>query len=115
MHDRTFFRLQDILDAIAQISMLLEGKDYEAVHNDRIVRAAFERFLEIISEASRHIPETLTDSAPEIPWRRVRDIGNHLRHAYNRVDAETLWNLHAQGDLARLKDAIQGFVDQLGP
>ncbi|MBK8458692.1 MAG: DUF86 domain-containing protein [Phyllobacteriaceae bacterium] len=41
-----------------------------------------------------------------IPWRRVSDIGNHLRHAYHRVDAEILWRIWADGDLALLRDAV---------
>jgi uncharacterized protein with HEPN domain len=53
----------------------------------------------------RHIPEALRREAPQIPWRRVGDIGNHLRHAYHRVDAEILWTLFDDGDLARLREA----------
>lgn len=59
MGDRTVYRLQDILDAIEQIDVLLNGKTFADLQNDRILRAAFERFLEIISEASRHIPKEM--------------------------------------------------------
>ncbi|WP_394892866.1 DUF86 domain-containing protein [Mesorhizobium sp. AaZ16] len=88
MEDRAVYRLRDIIDAIDQIYLLLEGKTFADVQKDRILRAAFERFLEILSEASRHLPAELKAKAPETPWRRIGDIGNHLRHAYNRVDAE---------------------------
>ena len=90
MGDRTNFRLKDIIDAIDQIHALLKNKTYQDLTADKVVKAAFERFLEILSEASRHIPENLKVTRPDIPWRRISDIGNHLRHAYDRVDSEIL-------------------------
>ena len=90
MGDRTNFRLKDIVDAIDQIHALLKSKSYQDLVTDKIVKAAFERFLEILSEASRHIPEGMKANRPDIPWRRISDIGNHLRHAYDRVDSEIL-------------------------
>ncbi len=93
MADRTNFRLNDIIDAIDQIDALLQGRSYRDLTADKVVKAAFERFLEILSEASRHIPESLKATRPDIPWRRVSDIGNHLRHAYDRVDSQILGSL----------------------
>jgi uncharacterized protein with HEPN domain len=29
---------------------------------------------------------------PEIPWRDIRGMGNWLRHRYDRVDVEIVWN-----------------------
>ncbi|HEY6633545.1 MAG TPA: HepT-like ribonuclease domain-containing protein [Rhizobiaceae bacterium] len=110
MNDRTIYRLQDIMDAIDQIDGLLEGKTFEDAQADRVLRAAFERFLEILSEASRHIPDELKQLEPDVPWRRIGDIGNHLRHAYQRVDAEILWNLYAGGSLARLRSVVAEFL-----
>jgi uncharacterized protein with HEPN domain len=88
MDGRTKHRLNDMIDAIDQIQLLLEGKTYGDVVKDRVLRAAFERFLEIPSEASRHIPAALKSREPETAWARIAATGNHLRHAYHRVDAE---------------------------
>jgi uncharacterized protein with HEPN domain len=110
MEDRSIYRLHDVVDAINQIDALLKGKDHKDFVSDRFLRAAFERFLEILSEASRHIPDELKVSRSDIQWRRIADIGNVLRHAYNRVDSDILWELHAGGDLAVLRDAVRGFL-----
>lgn len=96
---------------MAHIEDLLDGKTYDDFRSDRIVRAAFERFIEIISEASRHIPTELKDKAPDVPWARVRAIGNPLRHAYHEIDSETLWNLHADGELASLAEAVRRLIE----
>jgi uncharacterized protein with HEPN domain len=41
-----------------------------------------QRAIEIISEASRAIPDDLTNTQPDIPWRKIRGTGNVLRHDY---------------------------------
>jgi uncharacterized protein with HEPN domain len=106
MDERTSYRLRDILDAIEQLEQMLNSITFADFVQDRIKRAACERFLEIISEASRHIPEEYKAQQPHIAWRRIADTGNHLRHAYHRIDAEILWDIHRSGELAELKSAI---------
>lgn len=113
MNDRTKYRLRDIANAIDDIDTLLSGKTFSDVQADRFLRAAFERFLEIVSEASRHVPDELTKEADHIPWPRIKAIGNHIRHAYDRVDAEILWNTYAQGELAMLREAVTAFIATL--
>ncbi len=103
--------MNDMIDAIDQNGLLLREKTFDDLTTDRPLKAAFERFLEILSEASRHVTESLRANAPEIPWRGVSDIGNHLRHAYHRVDSEILWRLHADGDLTSLRTVIVRFLD----
>ena len=85
---------------------MLSGKSFEQVATDPVIQAAFERFLEIISEAARHVPEELTDrSSQEIPWRRIRGLGNRLRHEYERVDPQILWSVY-ENDLDPLESAV---------
>ena len=113
MKNRARFRLGNVIDAIAQIDRLLDGKTVVDVQSDRPLKAAFERFLEILSEAARHIPEELKNSEPDIEWKRVADIGNHLRHAYHQVDAEILWRLFEDGKLQEVKDAAARMLKKL--
>jgi len=56
MDDRLAVRIAHLKEAIGLSRQLLEGSALEDVRGDRFTRAAFERFLEIVSEASRHIP-----------------------------------------------------------
>ena len=49
MIDRATARLEHIADAIKNIRVLLEGKSSIHLDTDPVTRAAFERFLEIIS------------------------------------------------------------------
>lgn len=70
-----------------------------------MTRAAFERFLEILSEASRHVPDEWKREHGAVPWRQVADLGNHLRHAYHRTDAEALWSIY-EDDLDPLEKVV---------
>lgn len=108
MTDRVSWRLSDMKAAIAEIRALLSGKTMDVLSADRMTRAAFERFLEILSEASRHVPDEWKADFPEIPWRQVADLGNFIRHAYHKIDLQVLWSIY-ENDL----DAIERTVDAL--
>ena len=110
MTERTRQRLEDILDAIAQLELLVVGKLKSDLDHDRFFQAAFERFVEIVSEASRHVPVDQRAMHPHIPWTRITAIGNHLRHAYHRVDTGVLWALMENGDLNQLKIAVAALL-----
>lgn len=114
MSERIRFRLNDIKHAIEAIYELLDGKTFEILSSDKNTRAAFERFLEIISEASRHVPdEWKAADAPQIPWRSIANIGNHIRHAYQRVELLTLWQVY-EDDLASLEAAVDDMLAKHG-
>jgi uncharacterized protein with HEPN domain len=113
MDNRATFRLNDILDAVTQISLLLDGKSLADLQSDRFLKAAYERFLEILSEAARHLPDAMKAIEPEIQWRRIADIGNHLRHAYHSVDADILWALYEDGKLVELREAVERMLSRL--
>jgi uncharacterized protein with HEPN domain len=84
-------RLADMLEAIETAEGVLETLDYQEFRADRARRYSIERCIEIVSEASRHIPEPLKQQYPEIPWREIAAIGNLIRHDYRRLDDRILW------------------------
>jgi uncharacterized protein with HEPN domain len=92
--DRVLDRIDHILAAIEDLRTLMANRSEAALDQDRFVRAAFERFVEIISEASRHIPDDLTATEPTIPWRQIADTGNHIRHGYERTNSRILWDIY---------------------
>jgi tryptophan synthase alpha chain len=99
-------RLQDILDQIGNIERFLEGQTLADFLRKDILHLAVERALEIISEASRHVPDSAKAKHPEIPWQEIKTIGNILRHEYQRVDPEVVWET-ATKDLEPLRRAVE--------
>lgn len=88
-------RLVDIIEAIEHIRDELGNISIESFEADWRKRWLVERGMEIISEASRYLPEELKERYPEIPWRKVAGIGNILRHDYENIAAPILWKLNA--------------------
>ncbi len=76
-------RLRHMLEAANAMERLAAGKTLEDFGAGPDMAAAVERYLERLSEASRHVPQELKQKHPEIDWRGVADIGNVLRHAYD--------------------------------
>ncbi|QFR33372.1 DUF86 domain-containing protein [Ancylobacter sp. TS-1] len=114
MAERAIFRLQDIKTSIDNIRELLAGKSFDTMYGDAATRAAFERFLEIMSEASRHVPAEWKDEmAPHIPWKQIAGLGNHIRHAYHKLDAEALWSIY-ENDLDILEAAVSTMLTRYG-
>lgn len=70
----------DILEAIANIQADTDGLDFDQFAADRRVRQLVERNVEIISEASRRLPNDARAAEPDVPWREIAGIGNILRH-----------------------------------
>lgn len=103
---RTAHRLLDILDAVGDIKAALEGETYDSFRKHRLIRPAVERYFEIISEASRHLPASITESNTTIPWRKVADLGNVLRHAYHDTDPAILRDIYTN-HLDALETAIR--------
>lgn len=94
------------LEAIGYIESDLSGHSAESFGGDRRTIQLVERNLEIISEASRRLPDHLRQSEPEIDWPAIAGIGNILRHDYHRSQPAVLWRT-CEKDLPPLKDALR--------
>lgn len=101
--------LYDILQAIDRIEQVTRGKSLEDFKANWQIQWLVQRAIEIISEASRAIPESLKATSPEIPWEKVRGIGNVLRHEYRGISDPLIWNVVVD-ELPRLRRAVQSML-----
>jgi uncharacterized protein with HEPN domain len=85
--------LDDILQAIGGIQTAVDGKVFEDFEREWLLRLAIERAVEIISEASRAVPDEIKAIRPEIPWAQIKAIGNVLRHGYESLSQPVIWNV----------------------
>jgi uncharacterized protein with HEPN domain len=98
--------LHDIMEAIERVEEITRGKTLARFEASWELRWLVQRAIEIVSEASRAIPAKLKNTRPEIPWERVRGIGNVLRHEYQGLSDPIIWKV-VTDELPRLKLAIQ--------
>lgn len=104
--------LDDILTNIGAAREFTAGLTFDNFAKDRIRVYAVVRALEIISEASRRIPDALKAGMPGIDWRGLAAAGNVYRHAYNSVEAVLVWNV-LQKDLEPLETAVKLVLAEL--
>jgi uncharacterized protein with HEPN domain len=97
--------LRDILEAIDAVAEMVTDVRLEDYRRDYKLRRATERCIEIISEASRKIPEDWKVRFPDQPWAEIAAVGNLLRHEYGRIDDLIMWKI-ATRSLPDLRSAI---------
>ena len=84
-------------------------KTFAQFRKDWLLRHAVQRAIEIISEASRHLPGRLLEAHPEIEWAQVKGIGSVLRHEYHRVSDTAIWGVVKQ-KLPALRKSIEAML-----
>ena len=86
-------RLDDILEAIAGIQSTLANLSLEAFTASWQLQRAAERGLEIVSEASRSVPDALKPTEPVIVWniagRHLTPLETAVRRLIQRLPPET--------------------------
>ncbi len=98
--------LRDILHHIDLAAGFAAGFDRVSFKLDIRTVYAVTRCLEIISEASRRLPDDLKARHPAIGWKQMAGAGNVYRHDYEDVAAEFVWETVARA-LPPLRTAIE--------
>ncbi|MHB8066712.1 MAG: HepT-like ribonuclease domain-containing protein [Desulfobaccales bacterium] len=83
----------DMLDAAQAIQEFAEGKTFHHYLNQRMLRGAVERHLEIIGEAANRVSKEFKDTHPEIPWHRIIAQRHVIAHEYGEIKQELIWKV----------------------
>jgi uncharacterized protein with HEPN domain len=105
-------RFEDTLHNIVLIEEFTVGLNRATFTQDARTTNAVERCLERISEAAKKLADVAETPCPEIPWPKVRALGNLLRHEYDTVDIFRVW-LMVEDDLPSLKAAASTAMERL--
>ena len=103
-------RIEDILDAIAEIQTFSAGTTLEQFRTDAKTLKAVSADLIIIGEAANHIPDDVQDANKDVPWVLIRAMRNRVVHVYFDVDPDILWDT-VHNDLPKLVDPLQRLLD----
>jgi uncharacterized protein with HEPN domain len=104
----------DIIENIERIASYLEGVERDAFAANGMLRDAVERCLERVSEAANRLGERGAELMPSQPWGDIRGIGNRLRHAYDRINEDVIWNA-VRHDLPSLAADARRALQRLRP
>ncbi|WP_279356055.1 DUF86 domain-containing protein [Methylobacterium indicum] len=97
--------LDDMLAAIDGILGATVGKSLADHTGDWLLKHGVQRGIEIVSEASRAVPDDIQMLRPDVPWRKIRGIGNVLRHEYHSPSARIIWGIVVD-ELPPLREAV---------
>ena len=89
--DPALAALRNIAHHIELATGFVAEMSFEAFRDDLRTFYAVTRCLEIISEASRRLPDDLKARHPAIAWREMAGAGNIYRHDYEDVAASFVW------------------------
>jgi uncharacterized protein with HEPN domain len=85
-------RLRHRLEYVREAIGLMRDKKRADLDTDRTLGLATLRCLEIVGEAASHIPESLRQQHPQIPWPQIIGTRNRLVHGYDLVDYDIIWS-----------------------
>jgi uncharacterized protein with HEPN domain len=105
--------LNDIQHHIAMAQGFVAGMSYDTFRDDLRTTYAVIRCLEIISEASRRLPDDLKARHPSIAWKNMAGAGNIYRHDYEDVAASFVWVV-LEDHLPALRVVVEAELATLG-
>ena len=92
--DKPIRRLEDIVENAQAIQQYIAGMDGASFEEDRKTYDAVERCLERISEAASKLGDQMGPTlVPGQPWHEIRALGNRLRHEYDTIREDRLWDI----------------------
>ncbi|HEX4743267.1 MAG TPA: HepT-like ribonuclease domain-containing protein [Candidatus Limnocylindria bacterium] len=60
------------------------GHDWAA---DPVTRAGLTHLVEAVAEYLGHVPETVREAHPTVPWKEIAGMRTIAAHAYHQIDA----------------------------
>lgn len=101
--------LNDIITSIVDVEEFTHGMSYEMFAADKKTVNAVIRSLEVLGEATKHIPASFRKKHPDIPWSKMAGLRDVLIHDYMGVDLKAVWNV-TQNRLRELKSLFEDLI-----
>ena len=103
--------VQQMRDNVRRVLNATHGRSRSDIDADEILEAALIRWMKVIGEAARRIPDDFRSRYPAVPWRQTTDLRNVLIHEYDTVDFDALWRI-IQEHLPPLVPQLQAIIDE---
>jgi len=102
-------RLLDMHQFAIDVRDFVAGRSYEQYVNDKMLRRAVERSIEIIGEAARNVSPAFQAAHPQVPWRLIVAQRHVLAHEYGEIKDERIWRV-ATVHIPELIASLRGLI-----
>jgi uncharacterized protein with HEPN domain len=89
------------------------GSGRAAFFKSPMIQDAVVRNLEVVGEATKQVPESLRERAPELSWREMAGMRDKLIHDYLGVDLNLVWDVVAS-ELPATHERIVALIEESG-
>ena len=107
-------RIADITLCCEKILRFTSGMNQEQLSAHELVQDAVLRNIEIIGEATKHLPDDVRARMPGIEWKKIAAIPDWLWQDHYRVDPEIVWDV-IENTVPELLRTLQAFKDEKQP
>jgi len=98
-------RLKHMVEAIDHVFEFVEGKSFDTFKEDKILRFAVIKNLEIVGEAAYLLTKDFKSAHSEVEWNDIIGMRHILVHSYYEIKDEIIWET-IQTDLQPLKEQL---------
>ena len=93
MIKRDLVFVKHILDAIGDIQFSIKNLSKKEFIENKDIKDATIRRLEIIGEAVKNISNDFKEKYPKVSWRKIAELRDIIIHAYFDIDLDIVWKI----------------------
>ena len=108
---RDLGRLQHILEHIKYAEQFMQGKTLADLENDKMLRYAVVKCLEVVGEAAYMLTIEFKDNHPQTPWDVIIKMRHVLVHGYYSIQMPIVWDI-VHNDFPTLLPQIESYIKE---
>lgn len=83
--------LEDIRDNLRIAARFVVGMTYDEFLRNEMAKYAVVHALEIVGEATKHVPSNVRRRHPDVPWKDMAGMRDRLIHGYRGTSWKAVW------------------------
>jgi len=83
--------LEDIIEHMNYAEEFIRDMTFDEFKSDKKTVLSVTKCIEVVGEATKHIPDQIRERYPEIHWRDMAGSRDRLVHGYFKVDLSIVW------------------------
>jgi uncharacterized protein with HEPN domain len=104
-------RIADIILCCEKILRYTSGMSKADLIEQDLTMDADLRNIEIIGEATKHLPEDVRAKMPGVEWKRIAGMRDWLSHVYDRIDPAIVRDV-VENKVPELLETLRTFRDE---